>query len=175
LRSLSQDELHSKIAYLPQNGAIFHGTVMENLTTFRKGGFIDEALKQSQLLGLDNFIKRLPYGYDTMIGDGASDSLPGGIRQRIAIARALVSKPNVILFDEANTSLDAAGDEILKNTLLRLKGSTTIILISLRPSLLKIADIGFRIKDKNLIETPIDNLVRFKRPGGLEPNRKQTV
>jgi len=175
IRSISRDELHSKIAYLPQNGAIFHGTVMENLTTFRKGSFIDEAIKQSQLLGLDNFIKRLPLGYDTMIGDGAADSLPGGIRQRIAIARALVGKPDVILFDEANTSLDAAGDEILKNTLLRLKGQSTIILISLRPSLLKIADIGFRINAKNLIQTPVEDLVQFKRPVAQLPIKKKTV
>ncbi|MEH6475955.1 MAG: ABC transporter transmembrane domain-containing protein [Sneathiella sp.] len=175
IRSISRDELHSKIAYLPQNGAIFHGTVMENLTTFRKGSFIDEAIKQSQLLGLDNFIKRLPLGYDTMIGDGAADSLPGGIRQRIAIARALVSKPEIILFDEANTSLDAAGDEILKNTLLRLKGQSTIILISLRPSLLKIADIGFRIKAKNLVQTPVEDLVQFKRPAVQLPIKKKTI
>ncbi len=173
--SLPQNELHNRIAYLPQNGAIFQGTVMENLTTFRKGTYIDEALKQSELLGLDNFIKRLPFGYDTMIGDGATDSLPGGIRQRIAIARALVSKPDIILFDEANTSLDAAGDEILKNTLLHLQGRSTILLVSLRPSLLKIADIGYRIKNKNLAHTPIENLVQFKKTASSEPTKKKTV
>ncbi len=164
ISELPQDYLHERIAYLPQNGTVFHGTVLENLTTFRKGGFIDEALEQSKKLGLDDVIRRLPSGYDTVVGDGASDSLPGGIRQRIAIARALVNKPDVILFDEANTSLDAAGDEILKNTLLDLKGHCTILMVSLRPSLLKTADYGHRILDKKLVQTPMENLVQYRKP-----------
>lgn len=161
---LPQDYLHERIAYLPQNGTVFHGTILENLTTFRKGSYIDEALEQSRNLGLEDVIKRLPFGYDTVIGDGASDSLPGGIRQRIAIARALVNRPDVILFDEANTSLDAAGDEILKSTLLDLKGECTVLMVSLRPSLLKIADHGHRILERNLVSTSMDNLVQYRKP-----------
>jgi ATP-binding cassette, subfamily C, bacterial LapB len=173
IRNLPRDFVHESIAYLPTNGTIFHGTILENLTTFRKGKYIDEALQLSQDLGLDDVIKRLPFGYDTVVGDGAADGLPGGIRQRISIARALATKPKVILFDEANTSLDMAGDEILKKTLLRLQGKSTILLVSHRPSLMKIADKGFKIANKKLIETPVDELFQFNaRPAPQKPNVK---
>nr|WP_277348937.1 ABC transporter transmembrane domain-containing protein [Sneathiella limimaris] len=175
ISTLPEDYLHERIAYLPQNGAIFHGTIMENLTTFRKGDFIDEAMKLSEELGLHDVIHRLPYGYDTIVGDGAADGLPGGIRQRIAIARALVSRPDVILFDEANTSLDAQGDEILKKFLLDQKGKSTVIMVSLRPSLVKIADNGYRILDHKLIKTPMENLVQFKPPAPSKVSNLRTV
>ncbi len=161
---LPKEEIHNRIAYLPQNGTIFHGTIMENLTMFRKGSSIDRAITLSIGLGLDDTIKRLPLGYDTIVGDGAADSLPGGIRQRIAIARALVNEPEIILFDEANTSLDAAGDEILKNAMFQLKGKSTIILVSHRPSLLKIADQGYKITRKQLQKMPVDSLTDYKKP-----------
>jgi ATP-binding cassette subfamily C protein LapB len=161
---LPKEEIHNRIAYLPQNGTIFHGTIMENLTMFRKGSSIDRAISLSIGLGLDDTIKRLPLGYDTIVGDGAADSLPGGIRQRIAIARALVNEPEIILFDEANTSLDAAGDEILKNAMFQLKGKSTIILVSHRPSLLKIADQGYKITRKQLQKMPVDSLTDYKKP-----------
>ncbi|GLQ06884.1 hypothetical protein GCM10007924_21050 [Sneathiella chinensis] len=161
--------LSERIAYLPQTATIFNGTIMDNLTAFRKGPFIDAALELSRQLGLDEVIKHLPLGYDTVIGDGAADSTPGGIRQRITIARALISNPEVILFDEANTSLDAAGDEILKNVLLDRKGKSTIILVSHRPSLLKIADRGYRIMDRQLVKSPIDALI----PGKVAPDTQE--
>ncbi len=164
LASLPKEDLHERIAYLPQNGTIFHGTIMENLTMFRKGYRMDKAIIQSKNLGLDEAIKRMPQGYDTIVGDGATDSLPGGIRQRIAIARALVCQPEIILFDEANTSLDLASDEILKQALQKLKNKSTIILVSHRPSLLKIADYGYKILDRGLVDTPADQLVQFGKP-----------
>ncbi|MBL4907048.1 MAG: ATP-binding cassette domain-containing protein [Sneathiella sp.] len=164
LSSLPKDLLHKRISYLPQNGVIFHGTIMENLTMFRTGHWIDKALIQSKNLGLDEAIKKMPLGYDTVVGDGAVESLPGGIRQRIAIARTLISKPEIILFDEANTSLDFASDAILTKALLRLKENSTIILVSHRPSLVKIADFGYKISEKQLLDTPVDQLVQFEKP-----------
>lgn len=175
ITTLSADFIHERIAYLPQTGAVFHGTIMDNLTTFRKGSYIDAAMEKSLQLGLDEVIKRMPFGYDTVVGDGAADGLPGGIRQRIAIARALVNQPDVILFDEANTSLDAKGDEILKNTLLNLKGQATVLMVSLRPSLLKIADHGYRILDHNLVPTPMDKLVQYKAPPKSNVEKLKTV
>jgi len=154
--------IRRQIAYMPQSGTVFQGTIMENLTMFRRGRLIDEALHQCKILGLDDAIKRLPKGYDTLIGDGAADSLPGGVRQRIAIARALVTKPKIILFDEANTSLDMEGDDILKNALVKIQDHSTILLVSHRPSLMKIAENGYRIKNNGLVAASIEDLTNFR-------------
>ncbi|MCG8493021.1 MAG: ATP-binding cassette domain-containing protein, partial [Sneathiellales bacterium] len=172
IRKLPREIIRERVAYLPQNGTIFQGTIMDNLTMFRKGSLIDEALIQSKNLGLDDAIRRLPRGYDTLVGESASDSLPGGIRQRIAIARALVQKPEVILFDEANTSMDAAGDEILKNVLFKLKGQSTLIMVSHRPSLMKLADQGYKITRKHLQKTTVDALTGYKKPKKNPPKIK---
>lgn len=172
IRKLPREIIRERVAYLPQNGTIFQGTIMDNLTMFRKGSLIDEALVQSKNLGLDDAIRRLPRGYDTLVGESASDSLPGGIRQRIAIARALVQKPEVILFDEANTSMDAAGDEILKNVLFKLKGQSTLIMVSHRPSLMKLADQGYKITRKQLQKMPVDALTGYKPPKKNPPKIK---
>ncbi len=148
---------------------------MENLSVFRNGHWIDKAVAEAKNLGLDEAIKRMPLGYDTLVGDGAADTLPGGIRQRIAIARALVCQPDYVLFDEANTSLDAASDEILKKAILRLKGKCTIILVSHRPSLVKIADYGYKITDQGLKDTPVDQLIQFKKPAPPTQDNKKAV
>ncbi|MBO6826517.1 MAG: ATP-binding cassette domain-containing protein [Sneathiella sp.] len=175
LAKIPRDEVHETVAYLPTSGTIFHGTILENLTTFRKGRYIDQALELSEELGLDEVIKRLPFGYDTVVGDGAADGLPGGIRQRISIARALVSRPRLILFDEANTSLDAHGDEILKKAMQRQQQKSTILLVSHRPSLLKIADRGFRIENSNLFPTPLEELTRIGAPQPTIVPKKRIV
>jgi ATP-binding cassette subfamily C protein LapB len=94
----------------------------------------------------------MPQGYETRVGDGAGDKLPKGIKQRIAIARALVDKPRVLLFDEANAAMDSAGDSTLRNLLERLKGRVTLVLVTPRPSMLNLADRIFDITDAQLVE-----------------------
>ena len=116
----------------------------------------DDAMDISKLLGLDNVVAHMPQGYETPVGDGASDKLPRGFRQRIAIARALVDKPRVLLFDEANTSMDGAGDATLKFLLERLKGRVTLILVTPRPSMLSIADRIYDIDGTSVNERPRD-------------------
>ncbi|MEO5335515.1 MAG: peptidase domain-containing ABC transporter [Magnetospirillum sp. WYHS-4] len=131
--------VRSQIGYLPQEAALFNGTLLENITMFRPDRE-EGALEIARYLGLDNVVSHMPYGYDTKVGEGGSDSLPRGIKQRIAIARALVDRPRLVLFDEANTAMDGAGDTMLRNLLEQLKGRVTLVLVSCRPSLLKLAD-----------------------------------
>ncbi len=144
---------HGGIAYLPQQGELFQGTILENITMFR-AEFTEDAMQVARLLGLDEVVAKLPFGYDTRVGDAAYESLPRGIRQRIAIARALVGEPRIVLFDEANTAVDGAGDAYLRLTLERLKGSSTLILITPRPSLLKLANRVFDLDDGRLTPRP---------------------
>jgi len=151
LRDYDASSIRSQVSYLPQEGVLFNGTILENVTMFREDK-VQEAYDMSKLLGLDTVVSHMPQGYETMVGDGAGDKLPRGIKQRIAIARALVDKPRVLLFDEANTSMDGPGDAMLRNLLERLKGRVTLILVTPRPSMLNLADRIYDIKDRNLIE-----------------------
>jgi ATP-binding cassette subfamily C protein LapB len=151
LRECDPTNVRHQVAYLPQEAVMFHGTVLENLTMFRDD-LANEALDIGKLLGLDNVAASLPQGYDTIIGQGAEDKLPRGTRQRMAIARALVDKPRILLFDEANSFIDGAGDALLNDLLKRLKGRVTLIMVTQRPSMLRLADRVFEIRGDTLFE-----------------------
>jgi ATP-binding cassette subfamily C protein LapB len=144
--------IREQVVYLPQQSVLFQGTIMDNLTGFRGDEAIEPALDMATKLGLDSVIARLPDGYQSRVGESGADALPGGIRQRIAIAHALARNPKVVLFDEANSYLDAAGDAMLRGVLEEMKGRTTLVLVSHRPSLLQLADELYEIKDGQLIQ-----------------------
>ncbi|CAA7617410.1 ABC-type protease/lipase transport system, ATPase and permease component protein [Candidatus Terasakiella magnetica] len=145
--------VRGQIAYLPQMGELFQGTILQNITMFRKE-FDDVAVETAALLGLDEVVATMALGFDTPVGDGAYDSLPRGIKQRIAIARSLVSNPRIVLFDEANTAVDTTGDNFLRVWLERAKGKRTLVLVTSRPSLAKLADRVFELKDGMLVPKP---------------------
>ncbi|GAB6052816.1 type I secretion system permease/ATPase [Magnetospira thiophila] len=153
----------SGIAYLPQQGELFKGTLLENMTMFRKG-LTGKARELARELGLDQVVAKLPGGYHTMIGDAGEDALPRGIRQRVAIVRALVNDPKVVLFDEANTAMDSNGDMRLRAYLEQLKGRVTLIIVSSRPSLLNLGDRRFDLTEGQLIEKHEDG------PKDVRPN-----
>lgn len=142
------------IAYVAQKSYIVQGTILENITMFRTGEAVDKARIAAQLIGLEENIHRLPEGYDTPLGASITNELPGGMIQSVAIARALARSPKILLFDEANSSLDAQSDQKLREGLEQLKGHMTIILVSNRPSLLKLADRVYQCGGGGL--TPVD-------------------
>lgn len=144
--------LRENISYLSQSPALMRGTIMENLTLFRKGEAIDDAMAAGHLIGLDEVVNRLPRGYDTVVGDGAEGNLPAGVIQSIANARALAGKHPIILFDEAQRGLDGKADQNLRKALASLKGTATILIVSFRPSLTALADRRFRLEDGRLHE-----------------------
>jgi len=155
INDLNPESVRRRIAYLPQHGVLFNGTILDNLTMF-KPEFEDKALRIANLLGLDELVARMPHGYETKAGNGAADSLPRGIKQRIAIARALMSDPTVLLFDEANSAMDSAGDKVLSEFLAHAKGKRTLILVSHRPSLLRMADVVYDLADGTLTQRVMD-------------------
>lgn len=140
------ESIRRQIAYMPQKAQLYKGTIMENLTMFNETEHYDYAKKIAEVLGLSEIIEQLPKGYDTMVGDQAIESLSRGINQRIAIARALVMKPSIILFDEANTAMDMHGDIILRNILKQLAGQRTMIIVTHRPSLLELAETVYSLE-----------------------------
>lgn len=140
LQNIGVGAVRAGIAYLPQQPLLFRGTLRDNLMQFTDGDFEGRALALANELGLNEVVARLPDGLETWIGDDMSYALPTGVRQKIAIVRALATDPPIILFDEANSNFDQEGDQQLVTLLERLRHSKTIIMVSHRPSLQRMAD-----------------------------------
>jgi ATP-binding cassette subfamily B protein len=151
LSSFDADSVRRKIALLPQSGTVFVGSILENLTMFDPS-VEARALELSEELGLDLVVAGMKQGYQTPLGENASEVLPMGVKQLITIVRALVHDPDIILFDEANNSLDFEGDKKLRQFLENRKGISSMVLVANRPSLMKLADKIYKIKDGRVIE-----------------------
>ena len=147
-RSLSED-----IGYLPSEGALFSGTLLENAALFREGPARLRSIQLLKVLGLANYIARLNDGLDTRIEGANINAIPGGVRQALAIARVLALNPKIILFDNANNSLDTESDRRLLAYLSRLKGKRTIIMATQRPSYLSQCDRVLILEDGALRES----------------------
>lgn len=132
--------LRSQIGIVPQNGTLFEGTILENMTLYREGQAVDQAIELSRMLGLDKILSRLPEGLDTRIGGAAADNLAEGVRQKIIMVRSLVGLPPLILFDDANASFDIKNDIQLQRVLEHLKGHHTLVIVSHRPSFMRLCD-----------------------------------
>jgi len=154
LAAFDRRSARAQIAYLPSRGVLFEGTIMDNLTMFRGGAARDEAMAIAGALGLHEAVARFPKGYDTKVGGTAFEALPSGLRQRIAIARALVGKPRIVLYDEADGQLDGRGDSLLRSLLESLKGRATLVIVSHRPSIAAVADRVYELRDGRLAPWP---------------------
>ncbi len=147
MTSLSQDQ----IIYLSSDPQIYVGTILENLTLFKIGPLLDEAVKLSQQLGLESWVKTQPLGYQTPIFDSLDTTVPSGIKQRIGLIRCLLQEPKILILDEANSYLDDPGDSALKTILTEMKEGMTIIFITHRPSFKKIADDSYDLVNGQLL------------------------
>jgi PrtD family type I secretion system ABC transporter len=127
------------IGYLPQDIELFAGSVRDNIARFTKAEASD-VIEAATCAGLHETIMRLPESYDTEIGDGGL-KLSGGQRQRLALARALLGRPRLIVLDEPNSSLDEEGEAALRDALLRLKElGTTVVVVTHRMHILNLVD-----------------------------------
>ena len=128
------------VAFVDHHVASVRGTILDNLTMFRDGEGIESAEAVARLMGLDDDIHRLPRGYETRLGDTATEALPPGLLQRIVVARAVASRPRLLVLDHPNNSFDHRGDQMLHQGLLALKGKITVILVTNHKSLISVAD-----------------------------------
>lgn len=128
IRNVTQDDLRSIISYVPQESVLFHRTIKENIS-YSKIDATDEEIKEvSRKAYAHEFIEKLPYGYETYVGERGV-KLSGGERQRVAIARAMLKDAPVLILDEATSSLDSISEQYIQKAFDELmKGKTTIVI-----------------------------------------------
>jgi ATP-binding cassette, subfamily B, bacterial HlyB/CyaB len=139
LREIDLMHLRQHIGVVPQENFLFSGSIRDNIAMARPDASFLDIVRAAQLAGAEEFIERLPRGYDTILEEGATN-LSGGQRQRMAIARALLIDPPALIFDEATSALDAESEAIVNANLKRIAKGRTVITISHRLSMLVEAD-----------------------------------
>jgi ATP-binding cassette subfamily C protein LapB len=152
LNAINMPTFRKQVAYLAPRGEIFSGTVMDNITLFADHTKKEYAHLLARKVGLDRWVSTLPKGYDTPIGNQLDNDLPLGIQQRLCFVRALLLSPKILILDEANTNIDIVGDQELLTVLMELKKSMTIIFVTHRPSVARLADRIFEIRDETIME-----------------------
>ena len=139
LREVRLGDLRREVVLVEQTAFLFNATVAENIRYGRPEATLEEIICAARSASIDGFIRSLPDGYDTQVGE-RGQALSTGERQRIALARALVRNPSVLVLDEPTASLDSVTEQAVTTALkLEMHGRTTIV-ISHRPSLIESAD-----------------------------------
>jgi ABC-type multidrug transport system fused ATPase/permease subunit len=131
--------LRSQIAYVLQETVLFRGTIADNIAYGRGSATRDEVMEAAKLANADEFIAKMPQGYDTMVGD-RGDTLSGGQRQRIGIARALIRNNPILILDEPTAALDTESEKLVIEALERLMKGRTVITIAHRLSTIRNSD-----------------------------------
>jgi ATP-binding cassette, subfamily B, bacterial MsbA len=139
VRSLRLAELRGAIGIVPQEPALFSGTIRENIAYARPKATDAEVQAAARAAHAHEFIERLPQGYDTLVGERGI-KLSGGQRQRVAIARAILKDPAVLILDEATSNLDTESERLIEDALARLLVGRTTLIIAHRLSTVQRAD-----------------------------------
>ncbi|MCK1368324.1 peptidase domain-containing ABC transporter [Bradyrhizobium sp. 62] len=133
VREYDVDHLRRNIGVVLQENFLFSGTIRENISAAKPDATFDDVVRAARLAGAEEFIDKLPRGYETHIYEG-SPNLSGGQRQRLAIARALIVNPPILILDEATSALDAESEAIVNANISRIAHGRTMIIISHRLS-----------------------------------------
>lgn len=139
LRAVTLDSLRSHIGAVPQETTLFHGTIRDNIAYGRPDATEAEIVEAARRAYADQFIREQPLGYDTPLGERGL-KLAGGQRQRIAIARALLRDPRLLILDEATSALDAESESLVQDALEELMRGRTTLIIAHRFSTIQNAD-----------------------------------
>lgn len=139
IREIDLAHLRRSLGVVLQENFIFRGTVRDAIMATQVGASFSEVILAAQMAGADEFIQRLPQGYDTLLEENASN-LSGGQKQRLAIARALLAQPPILILDEATSALDPESEAIVQANMAHMAHGRTVIAVSHRLSTLVNAD-----------------------------------
>jgi ABC-type multidrug transport system fused ATPase/permease subunit len=151
IREYKLDEYRRQLASVPQDVEIFNATVRENIAFGSAQVTQDEIVKAAKTAHAHAFISQFPDGYDTLVGERGV-RLSGGQRQRIGIARALLAKPGILIFDEATSSLDTESEQLIQEAMLSIAKDFTMIVIAHRLSTIERADLVVVIEEGKVVE-----------------------
>lgn len=139
IREIDLAHLRGHIGVVLQDNFLFRGTIRDNIAMTKPSAGLDEVVAAARTAGADEFIERLPQGYDTLLEENGAN-LSGGQKQRLAIARALLPQPRILILDEAASALDPESEAIFLANLERLAAGRTVIIVSHRLAALTEAD-----------------------------------
>lgn len=151
VRDVTMESLREQVGIVPQETVLFNGSVYDNILYGRLDATKEEIIAAAKAANAHNFIMDLPKGYDTMLGDRGMN-ISGGQRQRLAIARAILKNPQILILDEATSALDTESEHIVQEALDRLMIGRTSFVIAHRLSTIKNADKILVLDKGELIE-----------------------
>jgi ATP-binding cassette subfamily C protein LapB len=139
LQQMDPADLRHRIGYVGQEPRLFHGTLRDNVTLGADGADDADVLVAARLAGLDKLIERHPLGFDLLIPEGGG-GLSGGQRQAVAIARALIRNPSLLLLDEPTSAMDHSGEQGFISALKPYVRGRTLLLVTHKPTMLALVD-----------------------------------
>ena len=152
IRDFPISQIRNNFSYISQNAFLFSGTIKENLLFGNSDASDNDILRVCKICELEEYINSLPLKYNTRIEENGKN-LSGGQKQRLAIARALLKNPKILIMDEATSNLDYITEKTIENTINKFSKNMTTIIIAHRLSTIKDCDKIFVFKDGQIVET----------------------
>jgi HlyB family type I secretion system ABC transporter len=174
VNSLSLKSIRQQIGVVDQDTFLFGGTIRENISISYPQASLEEVIEAAQMAGAHEFIKALPTGYETQIGEGGS-LLSGGQRQRLAIARALLGQSRFLILDEATSHLDAESERIIQANFSKILQGRTTLIIAHRLSTVRHADLILVLDRGVLVESGTHDQLMSQRGHYFYLNQQQTI
>jgi ABC-type multidrug transport system fused ATPase/permease subunit len=162
LQDFDIDSYRKKIGYVPQENILFNMSIMDNLLWANEDSTNEDIKKVCKLANADEFIEKFPERYNTVVGDRGV-RLSGGQMQRIALARAMIRRPDLLILDEATSALDTKSERIIQKAIEKIASETTLVVIAHRLSTIANADYVYVLENGCIVEKgPYDDLIMKK-------------